>query len=215
MHLIGEPALGLLILVLMGAMVGVKRLATGSVLDERPDARPLVRSVNAFNLAFLLVVNPAAAVLLLAGRLEAWDVTRVAIAPGWLRTSVEALGIASYAAGAALMMWALLTLRAAYQLGGMSPRSQDALVTAGPYARIRHPMYAAALAMALGLALALHSLLCLGVFAVYLVLLSRLMPLEDEGLRTAYGEPYERYARAVPRLVPVRVRKTEELLPFR
>ncbi len=208
MHLIGESALGFLILALMGGMVAVKRAATGSVLDERPDARALVRLVNAFNLTFLLVVNPAAAVLLVAGRLEAWDVTHLDVPPGRILAAVEGLGILCYAAGAVLLMWALLTLRASYQLGGMSPRARDALVTGGPYARMRHPMYAGALAIALGLALALQSLLCLAVFATYLVLVARLMPMEEEGLRAAYGEAYETYARAVPRLVPVRTRKT-------
>ncbi len=212
MHLIGAAPLGLLILCLMGALVAVKRRATGSVLDERPDTRALVRLGNGFNLGFLLVVNPAAAVLLLAGRLGAWDPSRVEVPWAPLRAGIEALGIAAYTAGAALMMWALLTLRASYQLGGMTPRPRDALVSGGPYALVRHPMYAAALAMALGLGLALQSLVCLGAFAVYLVLLSRLMPLEEEGLRGAYGEAYETYARRTPRLLPVRLRKAGKQL---
>ena len=206
MHLIGATALGVLVACVLAALVAAKRLATGSVLDERPGGGLLVKAVNVFNLAFLLVVNPVVAVLLLGGRLEAWDVTRVEIPSGWPRSGVETVGIASYLAGAGLMMWALLTLRSSYQLGGMAPRSRDALVTAGPYALVRHPMYAAALAMAFGLALALQSLACLGVCAVYVVLLRRLMPLEEEGLRQAYGEAYERYAREVRRLVPVRRR---------
>jgi protein-S-isoprenylcysteine O-methyltransferase Ste14 len=201
-HLLGDSVLGILILCLLAILVVVKRLATGSVLDERPDARLPVRAVNVFNLSFLLIVNPAAAVLLLAGRLRAWDVTRVGIPWPWFRTCVEAVGIASYVAGCGLMMWALLTLRSSYQLGGMAPRTRDALITAGPYGLMRHPMYAAALAMALGLALALKSLACLGVFGVYVLMLRRLMPLEEAGLRSAYGEPYEAYARAVPRLIP-------------
>ena len=207
MHLIGEPALGILVLVVLASLVAVKRLATGSVLDERPDARALVKVVNAFNLTFLLLISPLAALLLLAGRLEAWDPTHLAVPSAGSRGAVEVLGILAYVAGGALMMWALLTLRSSYQLGGMAPRSRDALVTGGPYARMRHPMYAAALAMALGLGLALQSLLCLGVFAVYLALLSRLMPLEEAGMRAAYGEAYERYALAVPRLIPSRIRK--------
>jgi len=201
-HLLGDSALGVLILCLLGLLVVVKRLATGSVLDERPDARLLVRAVNVFNLTFLLVVNPAAAVLLLAGRLRAWDPTRVGIPWPWLRAGVEAAGIASYVAGCALMMWALLTLRSRYQLGGMAPRPRDALVTDGAYALMRHPMYAAALAMTLGLALALQSLACLGVLGAYVLMLGRLMPLEETGLRSAYGEAYQAYARAVPRLIP-------------
>jgi protein-S-isoprenylcysteine O-methyltransferase Ste14 len=201
-HLLGDGVLGVLVLCLLGILVVVKRLATGSVLDERPDARFLVRAVNVFNLSFLLVVNPAAAVLLLAGRLRAWDVTRIEIPWPWLRTSVEAVGVAGYVSGCGLMMWALLTLRSHYQLGGMAPRPRDALVNDGPYALMRHPMYAAALAMALGLALALQSLTCLGVFVIYVVMLGRLMPLEEAGLRSAYGNAYEAYARTVPRLIP-------------
>lgn len=207
MHLLGETALGILILALMGAIVGAKRVATGSILDERPDARPLVRSVNAFNLTFLLVVNPAAALLLVAGRLEAWDLSHLDVPFDGILAAVEVLGILCYAAGAALMAWALLTLRSSYQLGGMDPRSRDVLVTRGPYALVRHPMYTAALTLTLGLALALQSLLCLAVFAVYVALISRLIPLEEEGLRAAYGEAYAAYARGVPRLLPNRRRK--------
>jgi protein-S-isoprenylcysteine O-methyltransferase Ste14 len=206
MHLLGDQALGCLILCLLGLLVGVKRLATGSVLDERPDARFLVQGVNAFNLAFLLLVNPVAGILLLARRLSAWDLTRVEVPWHWLSAAVDALGVATYLVGGALMMWALLTLRSSYQLGGMAPRSRDALVTRGPYAHMRHPMYAAALAMALGLGLALQSMACLAVFGIYLVLLNALMPLEEAALRSAYGETYEGYARTVPRLIPFRSR---------
>jgi protein-S-isoprenylcysteine O-methyltransferase Ste14 len=201
-HLLGEAALGVLILCLLGMLVVAKWRATGSVLDERPDARFLVRAVNAFNLTFLLVVNPAAAVLLIAGRLRAWDATRIDVPWSWVRTTVEVAGVGTYAAGCALMMWALLSLRSSYQLGGMAPRSRDALVTQGPYALVRHPMYAAALAMALGLALALQSLACLAASGIYLVMLNALLPLEEAGLRTAYGGAYQTYASRVPRLIP-------------
>ncbi len=202
MHLLGEPALGALILALLGAVVAAKRLATGSVLDERPGGSLLLRAVNTFNLGFLLVVNPAAAVLLLAGRLQAWDVTRIEVPSRWLATLVEAAGLAAYLAGCALMAWSLLTLRSRYQLGGVAPRPRDELVTKGPYALVRHPMYLAALAIALGLALALQSLFCLAVFVMYLVLLKLLMPVEESGLRSAYGGAYEAYASRVPALIP-------------
>jgi protein-S-isoprenylcysteine O-methyltransferase Ste14 len=205
-HLLGEAVLGVLMICLLALLVVVKRVATGSVLDERPDARPPVRVVNAFNLGFLLVVNPAAAALLLAERLHAWDISRVEVPWPWLRTAVEAVGVGTYVAGCALMMWALLSLKASYQLGGMAPRSRDALVTRGPYGFVRHPMYTAALAMALGLALALQSLLCLAIFGGYLVMLNALMPLEEAGLRGAYGEAYDAYSGAVPRLIPFRLR---------
>lgn len=203
MHLLGETALGVLMLCLLGMVVAAKRLATGSVLDERPGGSLLVRAVNTFNLGFLLVVNPAAAALLLAGRLQAWDVTRIEVPWAWLGTTVDAVGVVAYLAGCALMAWSLLTLRSRYQLGGVAPRPRDELVTSGPYALVRHPMYLAALAIALGLALALQSLFCLAVFVIYLVLLKLLMPFEEAGLRSAYAGAYEVYARRVPALIPL------------
>ncbi len=202
MHLLGERLLGLLVLGALAAMVGAKRLATGSVLDERPDARALVKIVNAFNLTFLLVVNPLAAVLLVAERLGAWDPTHAVLAGAWLLDVIEAAGLLLYFGGCGAMVWALLTLRASYQLGGMTPRAGDALVTGGPYALVRHPMYLAAVAMALGLALAVQSWACLAVFGIYVALLAALMPLEEAALDTAYGERYRLYARRVPRLIP-------------
>ncbi len=202
MHLLGERLLGVLILCALAAMVGAKRFATGSVLDERPDARALVKAVNVFNLTFLLVVNPLAALLLVAGRLGAWDVSHVAVAGGWLLDVVEVAGLVLYFGGCGVMAWALLTLRASYQLGGMTPRATDALVTVGPYALVRHPMYLAAVAMALGLALAVQSSLCLAVFGIYVAFLSALLPLEEMALRTAYGDAWDTYARRVPRLIP-------------
>ncbi len=202
MHLLGEGPLGGLIACLLALLVAAKWRATGSVLDERPDARALVRIVNAFNLAFLLVVNPVVAVLLLAGRLERWDVTRVEIPWTGLRAAIEAAGVALYAAGAGMMAWALLALSRNYQLGGMAPRPRDGLVTGGPYALVRHPMYAAALSLALGLAMAVESAACLAVFVCYVAMLRSLMPLEEAGLRAAYGDAYDAYARSVPRLIP-------------
>ncbi len=202
MHVLGDAVLGGLMLCLLAALVAAKWRATGSVLDERPDARPLVSAVNALNLGFLLVVNPLVAVLLLAGRLGGWDVTRVEVPWVGLRAAVEAAGVAIYVAGAGLMAWALLTLSRSYQLGGMVPRPRDQLVTGGPYALMRHPMYAAALALALGLAMAVESVACVAVFGAYLVLLRFLMPVEEAGLRSAYGGAYDAYARTLPRLVP-------------
>lgn len=57
MHLFDQRLLGILVLVLLGGLVVVKRMATGSVLD-RPRGNFLIQLVNGFNLFFLLMVNP-------------------------------------------------------------------------------------------------------------------------------------------------------------
>jgi protein-S-isoprenylcysteine O-methyltransferase Ste14 len=203
-HLLGPRLLGAAILLLLGMLVLVKRTATGSVLD-RPHGAFLVQLVNAFNLFFLLVVNPLAAVSLLAHPAAPLDPTHFAIATPWVVSVIEISGAILYAAGFLLMAWALATLGRSYQLGGSAPRADDRLVAAGPYRLVRHPMYTAALAIALGLSCLVQSWAFLSVFCIYLVLILRLVPLEEDGLRKAYGERYLDYQHHTGRLIPFAV----------
>ncbi len=201
MHLLGQTALGIAVISLLAALVVVKRLATGSLL-ERPQGPPLAAAVNGFNLLFLLVVNPMAGALLIARRLDAVDATRIPVAAPWLVAAVETLGLALYLSGFGLMGWALTALGRNYQLGGSAPRPGDTMVAVGPYRLVRHPMYAAALLIAGGLACLTQSGACLAVLGTYLVLILLLLPVEEEGLRRAYGERYAAYRRATGTLLP-------------
>ena len=202
MHLFDQRLLGIIILLLLGGLVAVKRVATGSVLDA-PGGRLLVQLVNVYNLFFLLVVNPGIAVLLLSRRIDLIGPTRVGIETPWLLATLEVVGLVIYIAGFGLMAWALTCLGANYQLGGSAPRSGDALVADGPYRVTRHPMYTAALCIALGLTCLLQSWALAAVFCVYLVLILMLIPAEEDGLRQAYGETYAAYGRKVKRLLPL------------
>lgn len=200
MSLLGPSALGIFIGVLLGLLVFVKWFATGAVLD-RPQGTFLVQLVNVFNLFFLLIVNPLTAVLLLLGMLPAVDLTHLRITAPLVVTVVEIAGLLLYLTGFFLMAWALLTLTRNYQLGGMAPRPEDSIITGGPYRLIRHPMYAAAMCISAGLTLLVQSCVLLGVFLVYLVLILRLIPLEEERLLRAYGDQYEVYRRRTRALV--------------
>jgi protein-S-isoprenylcysteine O-methyltransferase Ste14 len=199
--MIDDGALGILIFVLLAVLVAVKRVATGSILD-RPEGSLLVQAVNVFNLFFLLVVNPLAGVLLVTGRLAAIDPSHVVVHEPWLQMTVQVVGLAAYATGFAVMAWALVALRRSYQLGGLAPRPEDRMVTSGPYRVIRHPMYAAVLSIAFGLALLTQSLIGLAVLGIYLVLIHLLIPIEEARLLSAYGEGYAAYRRDTRRLVP-------------
>ena len=201
MHLIDQRLLGIGILFLLAMLVVVKRFTTGSILDK-PKGSFLVQLVNVFNLFFLLVVNPAAAVLLVTRRLALIDFARVTIHPPWLLLAFEIIGLLIYVLGFLLMAWALIALGRNYQLGGSSPRSEDRLVEASPYRLIRHPMYTSALSISLGLTFLVQSWVFLGVFAIYLVLILLLVPLEEEGLRKAFGEAYASYRQKTRKLVP-------------
>jgi protein-S-isoprenylcysteine O-methyltransferase Ste14 len=201
MYILGPTLLGVVIVLLLGVLVVVKQIATGSVLDK-PQGSFLVQLVNIFNLFFLLVVNPLAAIGLITGRLARLDPTHIATAAGSGLVLLETLGLLLYVAGFVLMVWALLTLRQNYQLGGSVPRSEDKLVMNGPYAFIRHPMYSSALSISLGLACLIQSLAFLGVFVIYLVLILDLIPLEEKGLQKVYGAKYAEYQKATKTLVP-------------
>ena len=202
MHLIGQKILGIIILILLGLLVAVKWKATGSIL-EKPKGNLLLWVVNAFNLFFLLIVNPLAAILLVTGRIESVDITFLAINEGWLLMLLEIGGFILYLTGFILMAWALSALNTNYQLGGTTPRAGDDLILTGPYRIVRHPMYAAVLGIALGLACLTQSLACHIIFLIYLVLIIFLIPAEEDGLRQTYGEQYAAYQKKVKSLFPL------------
>lgn len=201
MHLLDQRLLGIFTLLLLALLVIAKRAATGSILDK-PEGNWLVQLVNVFNLLFLLVVNPVTALALLTRRVAAIDPTHMAIDAPWFRMVLEVVGLITYVSGFLLMAWALITLGRNYQLGGSAPRSADRMVTDGPYRVTRHPMYTAALSISLGLACLIQSWALFGVFGIYLVLILVLIPVEEDGLRKAYGEPYVAYRQSARSLIP-------------
>lgn len=79
----------------------------------------------------------------------------------------------------------------------------DRLVTAGPYAHVRNPLYTGNLLIGLGYSVIANwwpaYLLC---FAVYTYIYSAIIPHEESFLSDAFGEAYTRYRTEVPRLWP-------------
>lgn len=201
MYLLDQRILGITILILLGMLVMVKRVATGSVLDK-PEGSFLVQLVNIYNLFFLLVVNPLAAILLIAHRLVAIDPTRINVPGVWLLVVLEIIGLGAYITGYLIMAWALITLGHYYQIGGSTPRDTDEIVMAGPYRFIRHPMYLAALCISLGLALLTQSLGFFVVFCAYFVLILFLIPVEEEGMLHTYSDRFVAYRLKVKKLIP-------------
>jgi protein-S-isoprenylcysteine O-methyltransferase Ste14 len=202
-HLLDQRILGIVILLSLGVLVITKRTFTGSILKDRPKRNLRTCLTHIFNLFFLLIVNPLAAILLITGHLETVDPTRLTINRPWLLMGVEFGGLVLYVLGFLLMAWALISLGSNYQAGGSDPRAADAMVMDGPYRLVRHPMYAAALVISLGLACVVQSSAFFSVFCIYLVLITLLIPAEEEGLRRAYGEQYLIYQRRVKSLVPL------------
>jgi protein-S-isoprenylcysteine O-methyltransferase Ste14 len=201
MHLLNPKILGIGILLLLCALVIVKRITTGSVLDA-PKGSFLIQLVNSFNLFFLLFINPVTAILLIARREGAIDATRISMDHSWFLAVGEIAGLVLYLLGYLLMAWALIFLGNNYQIGGTTPRIQDTMVMDGPFRFIRHPLYTAALVIGLGLFGLTQSWVYLGLFGLYLTFILVLIPVEENGLRQVYAGSYILYQQKTKKLVP-------------
>ncbi len=79
----------------------------------------------------------------------------------------------------------------------------EALLTAGPYAHVRNPMYLGNLIITMTLAVMSGLWYALPIaWAAYAFVYSNVIPYEEAYLRERFGEEYEAYYRAVPRLLP-------------
>ena len=104
-------------------------------------------------------------------------------------------------AATALLVWARLVL------GGMwasVPLVQDEhrLVTRGPYARVRHPIYTGLLGLALGAALTYGFGIWLAVLVITVPFVLRRVYVEDRMMASTFGTEYDAYRARVPALFP-------------
>jgi protein-S-isoprenylcysteine O-methyltransferase Ste14 len=118
------------------------------------------------------------------------------------------LGVAIAALGELIRIWAV-------GYSGETTRADvvtaPVLVTAGPYAIIRNPLYIANAIIALGFWYAfsggvsrLESFIMLLVVLVLVVgVYAVIIPLEEAYLEGHFGEQYRRYLEAVPRVLPI------------
>ena len=82
------------------------------------------------------------------------------------------------------------------------PRANARLITSGPYARVRHPLYFALMIFALGLAIGWNTAVHWAA-AVTLVLILDVKSRREERLLMARFSDYADYASRTPRLVPL------------
>jgi len=114
---------------------------------------------------------------------------------------VTACGVALLAAGVGLHLVARRHLGAQWA-SDVTVLARHQLVTSGPYAVVRHPLYLAVALMAFGTVLA-HPSAATGCLAVGLAGgITLKIAAEERALGTALGERHARYAARVPTVVP-------------
>ncbi|MBC5803875.1 MAG: isoprenylcysteine carboxylmethyltransferase family protein [Candidatus Eremiobacteraeota bacterium] len=118
-----------------------------------------------------------------------------------------AVGVPIAFVGEGLRCWAVgysgVTTRADYV-------TAPQLVTAGPYAYIRNPLYAGNLITALGFTIAFtgglaamqRAMLCIAGLGTMLSVYACIVPLEESYLRRTFGSKFDVYAARVPRIIP-------------
>lgn len=173
----------------------LQRRRTGSVgfngIGGRPGSAEWLAGVG---FAVAIALGFAAPVLALAGALE----------------PVDALdGPAGHAIGTALALGGLtLTLYAQVAMGdswriGVDPAERTSLVTSGPFAIVRNPIFSAMIPTALGLALMVPNVASLAGLAGLVVALElQVRVVEEPYLLRIHGTEFARYATRVGRFLP-------------
>ena len=110
--------------------------------------------------------------------------------------------------GAAIALACFLASRRCWKMMGKSwrmgidPSEQTALVTGGPFAYVRHPIYALSQAMMLATVLAIPSPLMIAAGLVHIVLLHWEARREERHLLQVHGDEYGIYCQRVRRFIP-------------
>jgi protein-S-isoprenylcysteine O-methyltransferase Ste14 len=117
--------------------------------------------------------------------------------PDWLRWAGIALGCISFV----LYAWAQATLGKEWS-PHLQMREQHHLVTTGPYARMRHPIYAAYLVFMTSIALVTANWFFIALLVVSIVVLALRIPKEEQMLIETFGEEYKKYMQRTGGLFP-------------
>ncbi len=100
-----------------------------------------------------------------------------------------------------LILGGLVLLAASWSVLYRAQVRQE-LATSGPYARLRHPQYAAFIVIMLGFLIQWPTLLTAVMFPILVWVYVRLAVREEKEVLTEFGEQYERYAENTPRFFP-------------
>jgi protein-S-isoprenylcysteine O-methyltransferase Ste14 len=124
--------------------------------------------------------------------------------PGAVRLTLLIIGSLLYFPGIAFLLWARLTLGKMYFVStsfGAQLYADHKLVTSGPFAIVRHPMYLGLVAAALG-SLLLYLTWTTLAYAVFAPFVLRRAKREEQALAAEFGEAWADYCRRVPAFLP-------------
>src|SRR5687768_11262722 len=111
-------------------------------------------------------------------------------------------GLLLFGGGLAATLYAQLAMGESWRVG-VDETERTELVTHGPFALVRNPIFAAMIPTSLGLALMVPNVIAIvGVVALVVALEIQVRIVEEPYLLTTHGSSYARYAARVGRFVP-------------
>jgi len=121
----------------------------------------------------------------------------------WIRPSLGTFygGAAITVAGLLFSVWARLHIGANWS-SSVTIKQNHELITSGPYALVRHPIYTGLLTAFAGTALALTEYRGLVAFPLFFFSLWYKLRLEEKWMRSQFGQTYADYSRHTAALIP-------------
>ena len=141
--------------------------------------------------------------LFLAFSVIFWKPLPLALSPG-IRALALAAGTLIYFPGLAFLLWGRLTFGKMYFVStafGAQLYADHQLVTRGPFAIVRHPMYLGLIAAAVG-SLLLYQIWTTAAFAVFAPFVLFRARREEQALAAEFGEEWRAYTASVPMFLP-------------
>lgn len=126
----------------------------------------------------------------------------LALLPGYGVAAVNLTGVAAMAAALFVSTYAHSYMDADWR-SGVAPDGPARLITTGPFALTRNPMFIGVLLGQIGLFLALPSVFTLVCLVIGATVVMRQADYEEKALARAFGPAYEAYAQATPRWLPL------------
>jgi protein-S-isoprenylcysteine O-methyltransferase Ste14 len=126
----------------------------------------------------------------------------------WLNLQLWPAGLWPFWLGAAVMIAGLLfAIWAREHLGrnwsqAVTIKRDHELITTGPYSVVRHPIYTGMLAGLLGTAIALSQVRGFIAFVLFFVMFWLKLRMEEQWMRSQFGDSYAAYADQTAALVP-------------
>jgi len=187
----------------LGALAGLATLAYAILATFRSLRQPSGREEPGARLALRAPVLLVATALFIAAGVLLWRPLPIQ-PPPWLRFLMLSVAAPLFFGGLALYLWGMRSLGRMFGPSsdfGVRLHAKHWLVTTGPYAHVRHPMYLGVICTAIGTLLLYRTWASLG-FAVIMFELALRAGREESVLAQEFGDEWEGYASRVPPWLP-------------